>query len=163
MFFGKVITQNTPFSFTPENVGEEAGEVLSLTNVVLAPGSVVSPLSYIQNGGSLYIKKDSEEFLVASLTKEAPQATINLFVSLADEVTLLVKGNATLHVVGFFEPDQDADLPFGEEDLEEEDEEEEEEEEEVPQVAQKPKQVAEKPKDNKQPAKPAQQTQVKPQ
>jgi hypothetical protein len=33
-------------------------------------------------------------------------------------LTLQVKGNATLHVVGFYEPDQDADMPFGEEDLE---------------------------------------------
>jgi hypothetical protein len=71
--------------------------------------------------------------LIASLTKERPQATVNLFISLADDLTLIVKGNATLHVVGFFEPDQDADLPFGEEDLEEdyaEDEEEDLEDEE---------------------------------
>jgi hypothetical protein len=57
--------------------------------------------------------------LIASLTKERPQATVNLFISLADDLTLIVKGNATLHVVGFFEPDQDADLPFDEEDLDE--------------------------------------------
>lgn len=56
--------------------------------------------------------------MIASLTKDRPQATINLFISLADEVSLVVKGNATLHVVGFFEPDQDADLPFGDEDIE---------------------------------------------
>ncbi len=71
--------------------------------------------------------------MIASLTKERPQATVNLFISLADDLTLIVKGNATLHVVGFFEPDQDADLPFGEEDLEEdyaEDEEEDLEDEE---------------------------------
>lgn len=41
MFFGQVISQNKPFAFTPENVNEEAGEVLSLTNVVLAPSSKV--------------------------------------------------------------------------------------------------------------------------
>ena len=71
--------------------------------------------------------------MIASLTKERPQATVNLFISLADDLTLIVKGNATLHVVGFFEPDQDADLPFGEEDLDEdlaEDEEEDLEDEE---------------------------------
>jgi hypothetical protein len=44
--------------------------------------------------------------LIATLTKEKPQASINLFISLIDEATLVVKGNATLHVVGFFEPDQ---------------------------------------------------------
>ena len=55
--------------------------------------------------------------MIATLTKEHPQATINLFISLIDDVTLSVKGNATVHVVGFFEPDQDADLPFGEEGL----------------------------------------------
>lgn len=97
---------------------------MSLTNVVLAPSS--------KEAGSLWIKKDNEEYLIASLTKERPQATINLFISLVDELTLLVKGNATLHVAGFYEPDQEADLPFGEEDLEdlEDDEEEEEEVEE---------------------------------
>ncbi len=42
MFFGQVISQNKPYAFTPENVGEEAGEVLSLTNVVLAPASKVN-------------------------------------------------------------------------------------------------------------------------
>lgn len=42
MFFGHVISQNKPFAFTPENVGEQAGEVLSLTNVVLAPSSKVN-------------------------------------------------------------------------------------------------------------------------
>lgn len=41
MFFGQIISQNKAFAFTPENVGEEAGEVLSLTNVVLAPSSKV--------------------------------------------------------------------------------------------------------------------------
>ena len=41
MFFGQVITQGKPYAFTPETVGEEAGEVLSLTNVVLAPSSKV--------------------------------------------------------------------------------------------------------------------------
>jgi len=48
-----------------------------------------------------------------------------LFISLVDELTLSVKGNATLHVTGFYEPDQDADLPFGEdlEDLEDEEDE----------------------------------------
>lgn len=65
---------------------------------------------------------------MASLTKENPQARINLFVCLTDDVTLLVKGNATIHLVGFFEPDQEADLPFGEEGLEEDDEEEDSEE-----------------------------------
>lgn len=108
---------------------------MSLTNVVLAPSS--------KEGGSLWIKKDNEEYLIASLTKERPQATINLFISLVDELTLLVKGNATLHVVGFYEPDQDADLPFGEEDLEDEEDEEDEEEE-----------VEEKSKETKEAAKP---------
>ena len=41
MFFGQVTTQGKPYAFTPETVGEEAGEVLSLTNVVLAPSSKV--------------------------------------------------------------------------------------------------------------------------
>lgn len=52
-----------------------------------------------------------------------------MFISLVDELTLSVKGNATLHVTGFYEPDQDADLPFGDEDLEDLEDEEESEEE----------------------------------
>lgn len=54
-----------------------------------------------------------------------------MFISLVDELTIIVKGNATLHVTGFYEPDQDADLPFDEEDLEDLEDEESEEEEEV--------------------------------
>ncbi len=81
---------------------------MSLTNVVLAPAS--------KEGGSLFVKKGSEEFLVATLTKERPQATINLFLSLIDEASVVVKGNAIVHVIGFYEPDQDGDLPL--EDLE---------------------------------------------
>ncbi len=41
MFFGQVISQSKPYAFSPETVSEEAGEVLSLTNVVLAPSSKV--------------------------------------------------------------------------------------------------------------------------
>ena len=64
-------------------------------------------------------------------------------------MTLTVKGNATLHVVGFYEPDQEADLPFGEEDLEDlEDEESEEEEVEVKskETKEAPKSVAQQQK-----------------
>jgi hypothetical protein len=50
----------------------------------------------------LYIKKDGEEFLVANLTKDKSQATINLFLAIIDEVTLVVKGAGILHVLGFF-------------------------------------------------------------
>lgn len=92
--------------------------MLSITNVTLAPGS--------GNQASLYIKKDEQEFLVASLAKDRPQATVNLFIALLDQVTLLVKGDATIHIVGFFEPEQDGDFPYGEEDLEGEEDEEEE-------------------------------------
>lgn len=41
MFFGKVISQSQPFHFNEENVDENAGEVLMLTNIVLAPQSKV--------------------------------------------------------------------------------------------------------------------------
>ena len=110
MFFGKVINKGSPFKFSEDNVDETAGDVLSITNVTLAPGS--------GNQASFFIKKDEQEFLVASLTKERPQATVNLFLALLDQVTLVVKGDATIHIVGFFEPEQDGDFPYGEEDLE---------------------------------------------
>lgn len=50
--------------------------MLSITNVVLAPSS--------KDSVSLFAKKENEEFLIATLTKERPQATINLFISLLD-------------------------------------------------------------------------------
>jgi len=61
MFFGKILSQGKNFTFNADSVEEAQGEVLSLTNVVLAPTS--------QAGASLWIKKDAEEFLIANLTK----------------------------------------------------------------------------------------------
>lgn len=87
--------------------------MLSLTNIVLTPAS--------KEGASLWVKHEGHEFLIASLTKDKPQTIINLFVSLLDEVELIVKGNGTLHITGFYEPDQGAGLPL--EDDEDEDEE----------------------------------------
>ena len=41
MFFGKIISHSQPFQFNEENAEDNAGEVLMLTNVVLAPQSKV--------------------------------------------------------------------------------------------------------------------------
>ena len=79
---------------------------MSLTNLTLAPTS--------KEGASLYIKKGEEEFLVASLTKERPQTLINIFITLTDGVTLVVKGNGIIHVLGFYEPADGGDLDFDE-------------------------------------------------
>ena len=49
------------------------------------------------------MKKDDTEFLVASLTKETPQVAINIYISLLDQATLLVKGDGVVHVVGLCE------------------------------------------------------------
>lgn len=117
MFFGKILSNNQTYKFSADEAEETQGEVLSLTNVVLAPTS--------KDGASLYLKKDNQEFLIASLTKDRPQSLINVFISLLDEVSLVVKGNGTLHVTGFFEPEQAGDLALGEEDLDSEDDEEE--------------------------------------
>ena len=67
------------------------------------------------------------------LTKDKPHATINVFLSLVDEVKLIVKGNGNIHVVGFFEPSQDDEFmnPADLEGEEESDEEEEEDAEEL--------------------------------
>lgn len=78
-----------------------------------------------QEGASLYIKKGSEQFLVASLTKERPQASINIFITLTDEVELIVKGNGIIHAIGFYEPENeglDGDFEDDLADLEEEEE-----------------------------------------
>ncbi len=121
MFFGKILSQGQTYKFSAEEAEESQGEVLSITNVVLAPTS--------KEAASLWIKKDNEEFLIANLTKDKPQVSINVFISLLDEVSLHTKGNGVLHITGFFEPDQQGDLPLGENELESEEEEEEEEEE----------------------------------
>ena len=94
MFFGKILKEGQTYSFNPTEAEETQGEVLSITNVVLAPTSPAPT--------SLYIKKDSEEFLIASLTKDKPHVTLNVFISLLDEVSLVVKGSGTLHITGFF-------------------------------------------------------------
>lgn len=76
---------------------------------------ILAPTS--NQGASLWVKKDNEEFLVANLTKEKPQVTINLFISLLDDVTLIAKGAGVLHITGFYEPDQgEGELPLGEDD-----------------------------------------------
>ena len=127
MFFGKVISLQAPFSFNADSA-EEGKEVLSLTNVTLAPSS--------KEGAQLLIKKGTEKFLVALLTKERPQASINVYITLDDNVQLVVEGNGVIHVTGYFEPEGQDDLPFGEdfedESENEEDEDESEEEEVVP-------------------------------
>jgi hypothetical protein len=50
--------------------------VLSLTNIVLAPNS--------PGPATLWLKKDAEEFLIASLTKDKAQLSVNVFISLLD-------------------------------------------------------------------------------
>lgn len=95
MFFSKVLTKNQRYAFAPEK-GNEYRQTLSLTNLTLAPAS--------KEGALVYIKKGTQEFLVASLTKERPQVTINIFITLTDNIEIAVKGNGIIHVVGFFEP-----------------------------------------------------------
>ncbi len=41
MFFGKVVNNQTPWKFEPSEKGELEGEVLSITNAILAPKSQV--------------------------------------------------------------------------------------------------------------------------
>ena len=103
MFFGKVISKNSPFAFSEENVDASAGEVLSITNLTLAPGS--------GNNASLWVKKENEDFFIGSVAKDHMHLTVNLFVSLIDNVTFHVKGDGTIHITGFFEPEQ-GDLPL---------------------------------------------------
>jgi len=94
MFFGKILKDGQYYNFTANEAEETQGEVLSITNVVLAPNA--------SGPASLYIKKNSDEFLIANLTKANPQVAVNVFISLLDEVSLVVKGSGTLHITGFF-------------------------------------------------------------
>lgn len=41
---------------------------------------------------------------------------MNLFLALVDDITLIVKGNGNIHVVGFYEPEPGEGMPFGDED-----------------------------------------------
>lgn len=41
MFFGKVITQSEPFIYSEQTVDETVGDVISISNVALAPNSNV--------------------------------------------------------------------------------------------------------------------------
>jgi hypothetical protein len=94
MFFGKILSAAEPFTFSAQEAEESQGEVLSITNVVLAPNS--------KDSVSLFAKKDNQEFLIGTLTKDRPHLSINLFLSLLDQVTLITKGNGSLHITGFY-------------------------------------------------------------
>ena len=60
MFFGHIVTFNKPYEFSESNVDEKAGEVLSITNVVLAPNSKVIPILLRKMHPSMSkIKKDN--------------------------------------------------------------------------------------------------------
>ena len=76
MFFGKILNSGQSFKFNPTDAEDSQGEVLSITNAVLAPTSKESV--------SLYVKKEDPEYLIATLTKERPHAVINVFLSLLD-------------------------------------------------------------------------------
>jgi len=51
MFFGKILASGQTFKFNPADAEDSQGEVLSITNVVLAPTS--------KDSASLYIKKEN--------------------------------------------------------------------------------------------------------
>jgi hypothetical protein len=61
MFFGKILKQGERYQFNAQNADEFQGEVLCITNAVLTPSS--------KESASLYIKQDSQEFIIATLTK----------------------------------------------------------------------------------------------
>ena len=75
------------------------------------------------------MKNNVGKILIASLTKERPHATINIFLSFLDNAKLLVEGNGVIHVAGFFEPEQNGN-EIDPEDFEDENEDEEDEEDE---------------------------------
>lgn len=53
MFFGKILAQGQKYSFNAAEAEETQGEVLSLTNVVLAPTANNNP-------ASLWIEKEGQ-------------------------------------------------------------------------------------------------------
>lgn len=135
MLFGKVIKQDTPFKFSEES-NEEILPTLVIHNAALAPGS--------KGVTSLWVRKDGQEFLIATLNEQNSFASIQIYLFIEDESELFVKGNGSIHLVGSFENDEDIPREFGEDiegesDEEEDEDEESDDEEEVAPV--KPQQV----------------------
>lgn len=99
----------------------------------------------------LYMKYDDEEqlALICTLSGALPQEALDLPLY-GEKITLIAKGNGTLHIVGNYDEIEDNDFDDFEddEDMEEDPEmlEDEEEEEEEPVKEEKPKKEEKKPK-----------------
>ena len=110
MLFGKVLKQGAPFTFNEDILDNpeiaEAGAVLAIHNIALAPENLSQT--------SLWVKKDDQEFLIATLSKEHSHASIDLHLFIQDDSQLFVKGNGSIHVLGSFELDEE---PFDSENL----------------------------------------------
>jgi hypothetical protein len=133
MLFGKVIKQDSPFKFSEED-NEEVAPTLVIHNAALGPGS--------KGVTSLWVRKDGQEFLIATLNEQNSFASIQIYLFIEDESELFVKGNGSVHLVGSFENDEDIPREFGEDiegESDEEDDEESDDEEEAAPV--KPQQV----------------------
>lgn len=86
----------------------------------------------------LYVKVQDKDYLIAVLTQQHPQATLDIHLSVLDNAQIHVKDNGTVHVVGLYDNEVDDDDLEGEELDGEEDEEEEEEEEAAAKPVAKP-------------------------
>ena len=73
MFFGKIISNSQPFQFNEENVDENAGEVLMLTNVVLAPQSKVIFFLIFRTQLPFTSKRKAKNFLLSLSQKKDPK------------------------------------------------------------------------------------------
>jgi hypothetical protein len=77
MLFGKVLKQDTPFKFGEEL--EETQEVLPtliIHNAALAPGS--------KGATSLWVRKDGQEFLIATLNEQTSFVSIQIYLFIED-------------------------------------------------------------------------------
>ena len=121
MLFGRVVKQSEPFTFDANlaDTQEIPSPVLSIHNVALGPE--------VKGATSLWVKKDEKEFLVITLSAEHPHASIDLHLFIEDEVTLLVKGPGSIHIIGSFDLEDEPD--FGDRFGDDEDEDDEDEDE----------------------------------
>lgn len=141
MFWGCTIKKGNDHKFEAEDQA-----ILHVSNAALGLNA--------KGTAAVFAKVDGKEFVITHLTAGKTEHTsLDLYFRNDQEVTFGVKGEAEVHLSGYFEPDHGddeedmyGDFPYGEEedDEEEDDEElEDESEEEVKPVAKKPVAIAE--------------------
>ena len=81
---------------------EEVTPTLVIHNAALGPEN--------RGATSLWVKKDEQEFLIATLSGEHSFASLNIYLFIDDNSELFVKGPGSIHLIGTFSNEE---LPPG--------------------------------------------------